>query len=130
MPKSLILLLFASLFAGCSNNGWLKQNSQETNRGYFADASECSRSAMRKEAIKVPTAGSVSVVEVPTGYDADKFMVCMEYAGRPVSRTDLTEYLNVSNACLHEAQDAKNPDEGYADCIRRSRLNVEIINNE
>lgn len=130
MTKSSLLILNMIMLAACTNNESIKQNFSDANSGYFSDASECSQSSMRKEEIKVPTAGSVSVVEVPIGYDAGRFLVCMEYAGRPVSRVDLTEYLNVSNACLHEARKTENPDDGYADCIKRSRLNVEIINKE
>lgn len=86
---------------------------------------------MRKETVNVPTASSVSVVEIPTTYDAGKFIVCMEYAGRPVSRAGLTDdYFNVSNACVNEARNMKNPDAGYADCISRSRLNVEVITDK
>lgn len=130
MGKSPLLALCITMLSACTNSDSIKQDSSDTHRGYFADASNCSQSAIRKEEINVPTAGSVSVVEVPTGYDAGKFIACMEYAGRPVSRVDLTEYINVSNTCLYEAKESKNPDADYADCIRRSRLNVEIINDE
>jgi hypothetical protein len=86
---------------------------------------------MRKEAFNVPTAGSVSVVEIPVGYDANTFIACMEYAGRPVSpRVDVTEYLNISTTCLNEARKSEYPDESYASCIKRSRLNIEVISDE
>lgn len=129
MLKPLLPLLCTGLLAGCTD-GRLTRHDQDANRGYFADALECGQSAMRKETVNVPTAGSVSVVEIPTVYDADKFVVCMAHAGRPVSRADLAEYLYVSNACLHEARYMENPDDGYAACVTRSRLNVEIIDDK
>ncbi len=82
---------------------------------------------MRKESFNVPTAGSVSSIEIPVGTDAGKFTVCMEHARRPVSRVDASEYLKVSSACLQEARGMEQPDDGYAQCIKRSRLEVEII---
>jgi hypothetical protein len=85
---------------------------------------------MRKESIRLPTAGSVSNVDIPIGYDANIFIVCMGHAGRPVSRVDVTDYLKVSTACLQNARALENSDEGYADCIKRSRLSVEIINDK
>jgi hypothetical protein len=86
---------------------------------------------MRKAAFNVPTAGSVSVVEIPVGYDANTFIVCMEHAGRPVSpRADVTDYLTVSTDCLHQARESEHPDQNYASCIKRSRLKVEVITDE
>ncbi|OQW67947.1 MAG: hypothetical protein BVN35_20130 [Proteobacteria bacterium ST_bin11] len=119
MDKLPLLVFFIT---ACANS----ESITDSNRGY-ADASECSESAMHKERIKVPTANSVSVIEIPITYVAGKFILCMKYAERPVSRVDATEYLNVSNACLHEARDAENPDESYAACVR---LNVEVMTDE
>ena len=130
MIKFSALLLCITLLLACTNNEWVKKNIQDTNHGYFSDASECGQTAIRKEKLLVPTAGSLSVVEIPIYYDANVFIVCMEHAGRPVSRVDLTEYLNVSTACLQKARGTENPDESYADCIKRSRLDVEIITDE
>jgi hypothetical protein len=128
MIKYSAFFLCIILLSGCTNNDLVKQNSHDINRGYFSDASECSQTAMRKEAYNVPTAGSVSVVEIPVGYDAGKFIVCMEHAGRPVSsRVDVTDYLNVSTDCLNEARKSEHPDQNYASCIKRSRLNIEVI---
>ncbi len=129
MDKYLALLLCSGFLAGCGNE-LLTHDNQSDNKGYFADATQCSQSAMRKESLNVPTAGSVSVIEVPMGYDAGKFIVCMEYAKRPVSRGDAGEYLKVSTACLQEARGSEHPDNRYADCIKRSRLDIEIITDK
>lgn len=53
---------------------------------------------MRKKEVLVPTAGSQNVVDVPIYFDPNIFIVCREHAGRPIARTDLTEYLNISIA--------------------------------
>jgi hypothetical protein len=50
----------------------------------------------------------------------------MKHAGRPVPNVDATDYLNASTTCLQKAR----ADEGYADCIKSSRLDVEIINDK
>jgi hypothetical protein len=131
MIKCSAISLCIILLSGCTSNELVKQNSPDINRGYFSDASECSQSAMRKTAFNVPTAGSVSVVEIPVGYDANTFIVCMEHAGRPTSsRVDVTDYLKVSTDCLHEARESEHPDESYASCIKRSQLKVEVITDE
>lgn len=131
MFKFPVMFLCITLLLGCSKNEWVRQHNADTNSGYFLDAHECSQSAMRKLSFLVPPAGSASAVELPIGYDANIFIVCMEHAGRPVSsRVDVTEYLKISTACLQEARDSVSSDQSYANCIRRSRLNVEVINVE
>jgi hypothetical protein len=131
MIKYPVFSLCIILLSGCTSNELVNQNSHDINRGYFSDASECSQSAMRKTAFNVPTAGSVSVVEIPVGYDANTFIVCMEHAGRPVSpHADVTEYLNISTTCLNEARKSEYPDESYASCIKQSRLKVEVITDK
>ncbi|MEQ1620474.1 MAG: hypothetical protein ABL919_03635 [Methylococcales bacterium] len=119
------LLLIISLLTGCTKNELISQNNQVENPGYFSDASKCYQSSVRVEKILVnPTVG---VVEIPIGYDANTFVVCMDYSGRPVSRADPTKYLNTSTTCLQHARDAEYPDKSYADCIDRSHLDIEII---
>lgn len=129
MDKYLALLLYLSLVIGCSTE-LQRYDGQDNNKGYFKDATECSHLAMRKELINVPTAGSISVVEVPTGYDEGKFIVCMAYAKRPVARDHATEFLKISTNCLHKASGSEQPDNSYADCMQRSRLSVEIISDQ
>lgn len=130
MGKSPLLVFWLVILPACTHSEWLSPDASDANRGYFADALNCRQSALRTEAIKVPTAHSMSIIEVPTTYDAGKFVVCMEYAGRPVSRVDLSDYLTISSVCLNEARNMANPDDAYADCIQRSRLNVEIITDK
>ncbi len=131
MSKYLIVLLSCGLFTGC-NKELVSTNTStsQINRGYFSDASDCRQTSARTEKLNIPTAGSMSVVEVPTGYDAGKFTVCMDYKKRPVARADATEYLNASITCLHQAQAAEHADDSYADCIKRSQLQLEYIPGE
>jgi len=127
MINNSAMLLWLILLSGCAGNELSIANNQGNNRGYFADATQCSQSSMRKEQILLPNPGAAGAIEIPLGYDPDLFIVCMEHAGRPVSRADLTEYLNVSTICLDEARGAENPDEDYANCVKRSDLSVEIL---
>lgn len=124
MNSFLMSILLVCLLVGC-NQALVTQESPE-HKGYFADAFRCNQSSMRKESVNVPTAGSMSVVEVPMGYDAGKFTVCMQYAKRPVSRADASEYLKVSSNCLQVARGSDNPDQSYSDCLKNSRLNLQI----
>jgi hypothetical protein len=125
-----VMLLCITLLLGCTSKEFVKQNNQDTNRGYFSDASKCSQSAMNKQKFNVPTAGTATVIEIPIGYDANIYVDCMKHTGWPVPSADPTEYLAVSTDCLQKAQGTKNLDESYADCIKRSRLNVEVITDK
>jgi hypothetical protein len=122
-----VVLLFMSLLLGCTGNEIGKPNNEDTKRGYFSDASKCRESAMYKEKINVNNSG---VVEIPVAYKANAFLDCMKYTGWPVPRADPTEYLDVSTTCLKKAQGTENLDESYAECIRRSRLNIEVITDK
>jgi hypothetical protein len=139
MKISQPIFMCINFLLGCTNSEFLRQHNQDSNRGYFTDASECTESSMRKQALNVPLTGGtkdnpavigVTNVEIPLGYDANIFLVCMKHAGRPVPHVDATDYLNASTTCLQKAQATSDPDEGYADCIKRSRLDVEIINDK
>lgn len=112
---------------GCSDRESVKFVGTKTNDGYFFDALQCSQSSMLHQSVKVPTAGSFSVVEVPLGCDANAFIACMAHAGRPVACADPTEYINVSKACLQEARGATNQDDAYSLCIKRSRIKVDVL---
>ena len=125
-----VVLLCITLLSGCTSNELVKQNNPDTNRGYFSDASKCSQSAMNKQRLNVPTAGTQTVIEIPIGYDANTYVDCMKHTGWPVPRADPTEYLDVSTACLKKAQGTENPDKSYADCIKRSRLDVEVVTDK
>jgi len=115
------VILLSLLLQSCSD--YLSK--QDT--GYFSDASSCFRSSERKESVKVPTAGTMTVIEVPTGNDANVFGQCMEQAGHPVTKPDPEGYLNVSRACLQQARDSSNPDDAYAKCVRHGKITVEPI---
>lgn len=125
-----VVLFFITLLLGCAGNELAKQNSQDAKRGYFSDASKCRQSAMLKQSFNVPTGNTATVVEIPVAYEENAFLGCMKQAGRPVPSADPTEYLEVSTACLKKAQATENLDESYADCIKRSRLGVEVITDK
>jgi len=95
--------------------------------GYFSDASNCYRSSERKVYVKVPTAGTMTVIEVPIGNDANVFGLCMEHAGHPVPKANPDDYLNVSRACMQAARDSSNPDDAYVKCVRYGKIIVETI---
>ena len=126
-PRAFLCL---TLLSGCAGNELGKQNTQDAKRGYFSDASKCRQSAMQKQTFNVPTGSTATVVEVPVAYEENAFLDCMKHTGWPVPRADPTEYLEVSTACLKKAQATENLDESYADCIKRSRLNVEVITDK
>ncbi len=125
-----VLLLCTILLSGCTNSELVNKNSQDTNRSYFSDALACNQSTMQKTKINVPTAGTQTVIEFPIGHDADTFVDCMKHEGRPIPRADPTEYLNLSTTCLQKAQGTENMDENYAACVKRSRLNVQVITDK
>jgi hypothetical protein len=124
MFKFAVISLFI-LLASCSDI-LPRQNSDDA--GYFSDSSDCFRSSVRKVPIKVPTALTMTVIEVPIGHDADLFGQCMEYAGHPpAAKVNADEYLNVSRACMKEAAASETPDTAYAKCVRRGKITVETI---
>jgi len=125
-----VLLLCIILLSGCANSELVNKNSQETNRGYFSDALACNQSTMQKTKINVPTAGTQTVIEIPVGHDANTYVDCMKHEGWPVPRADSTEYLKVSTACLQQTRGTENMDENYEACIKRSRLDVEVITDK
>lgn len=127
MSRLSVILLCVIALPGCTERESVKFVGKKTNDGYFFDALQCSQASMRHESIKVPTAGSFSVVEVPLGCDANAFIACMAHAGRPVACADPSEYINVSKACLQEARGAANQDDAYSLCIKRSRIKVDVL---
>ncbi len=131
MKKCAILLLNFLLISACANNDSLiKTPNQDQDVGYFADATKCSAAAMRHETILLPSPTLAGSIDIPMGYDADKFQSCMTYAGRPVDRGDSRLYFQVSEDCLSAARKAEHADLEYADCIKRSHLQVEVIDKE
>ncbi|WP_431065593.1 hypothetical protein [Methylotuvimicrobium sp.] len=102
----------------------------EDHRGYFTDASNCFKISMHKERIKVPTGGSMTVVEIPVIYDAGAFTNCMRFAGHKTPKVDLEDYLTVSHQCYLEARGMSNSDDVYADCVHRSRIGVELLEDD
>lgn len=123
MLKYFALLPISLLLAGCGNTLSVKQ---ENNGGYFADALACSQSSERTETVHLANPGAAGSIDIPLGYDAGKFKVCMIQAGRPVASIDPAKYLGSSISCLDEAYSADKSDEVYAECIRRSDLKVDV----
>ncbi|WP_262963668.1 hypothetical protein [Methylobacter psychrophilus] len=125
-----VLLLSAILLSGCANNQLVTENGSNTNLGYFSDALTCNQSTTQKTKINVPTGGVQTVIEMPIGYDANTFVDCMKHEGWPVTHADPTEYLKVSTDCLQKTQGTENMDENYAACVKRSRMNVDVITDK
>jgi hypothetical protein len=123
MNKFAVILLL-TLLQSCSSH-LSGQNMPDT--GYFSDASDCYRSSERKVYVKVPTAGAMTVIDVPIGNDANMFSLCMEHAGHPPTHANPEDYLSVSRACSQHARDSSSPDEAYAKCIRHGKITVDII---
>lgn len=116
MPKFFILLLSLLILPSCATDIG-KQNA-----GHFADATTCFQTTARNEKVKVPTAPTITVVDVPLGNDAGAFGLCMGKKGHPVPQANVEVYLNLSRACLSEARHAANANEAYANCIDRNNI--------
>ena len=127
MNKFSVLLLCSALLLGCVSNESVKQSSQDANVDYFSDATACSDSTQPKQTINVPTGRTQSQVQMRLGRDKNAYVACMKQKGWSVLRADPTEYQAVTKACHLQAQGAKDFDKSYADCISRSRLDVEVI---
>lgn len=123
MFKLAVILLSLPL-SGCSD--YLSRHDTD-DTGYFADASTCFQSSMRKESVKVPTARTMTVIEVPVGNNANDFGLCMEQAGHPITQANPDAYLDVARTCLQQARGSSNPDEAYAACVRHGKITVEAI---
>jgi hypothetical protein len=121
------VIFLAILLQSCSTT---LSRQDKPDSGYFSDASDCYRSSERKVYVKVPTAGTMTVVDVPIGNDATLFSLCIEHAGHPATHADPEDYLNVSRACSQHARDSSYPDEAYAKCIRHGKITVETITHE
>jgi len=123
MVKFAVILL-SLLLQSCSTYS----SKQGTNKDdYFSVASSCFRSSERKVYVKVPTAGTMTVIEVPVGNDANVFGSCMEHSGHPVTQANPEDYLNVSRACMQEARDSSSPNDTYAKCVRHGKITVETM---
>ncbi|MDO9103493.1 MAG: hypothetical protein Q7U57_00890 [Methylovulum sp.] len=99
----------------------------DDNAGYFADATGCFQSSVRKESVKVPTAGTMTVIDLPIGNDANIFGLCMEQAGHPAPQANPNDYLDVARYCLQQARSSSEPDDTYARCVRLGKITVETI---
>lgn len=128
--KNIVLPITMLILQSCSAT--LTQTThREDHRGYFIDASNCFKTSMRKERVKVPTGLSgMTVVEIPTVYDAGSFTNCMRFAGHKTPKVDLEDYLTVSRQCYLEARGQSNADDVYADCVYRSRIGVELLDDD
>jgi uncharacterized protein YceK len=125
-----LFILLAALLSACSQ---VSQHKAVGDQGYFNDAAQCYQTAERTESTMIPTAGGRGQIEmeIPMGYDASEFMDCMSYAGRPVTpNVNPNVYLQTSSTCINQSRSADNPDAAFADCIERSRLKVEVIDEK
>jgi hypothetical protein len=84
----------------------------------------------RRLHVAVPAGAAVTAVDMPGYQDAGDFGECMRQAGYVAPRADPQEYLEVARTCLGEATRAGNPDAAYGDCVRRSRITVEVLPDE
>ena len=123
MSKS-TLLLIAMLMQSCS--GYLL-GKDKSDMGYFSDASDCYRSSERNVSVKVPAAGTMTVIDVPIGNDANMFSLCMEHAGHPPTHANPEDYLILSRACSQHARDSSKADKTYATCIQNGKITVETL---
>ena len=121
------VILLSLLLQSCADFPY-RNDTEDT--GYFSDASNCYRSSERKVLVKVPTATTMTVVEVPIGNDANIFGLCMEHAGHAVTKADPDDYLNVSRACMQETRNSSKPDDAYAKCVRYGKIIVETITTD
>ncbi|MDD5275943.1 MAG: hypothetical protein PHR16_07665 [Methylovulum sp.] len=125
MYNTVIMLLISLMVQGCSDYF----SKSGTDSKYFSDASTCYQSSVRKEQLKVPTAGTMSIIEIPTGNDAGAFSNCMAYKGHPIEKADPEAYLNASRECLQATGNATDPGNAYADCIKHGNITVETLPN-
>ena len=123
----LAVILLSLLLQSCSNYP-SRRDADAT--GYFSDAASCFRYSERKVYVKVPTALTMTVIEVPIGNDANIFGLCMEHAGHAVPKADPDDYLNVSRACMQETRNSSKPDDAYAKCVRYGKIIVETITTD
>jgi hypothetical protein len=121
------VMLLSLLLQSCS--GYFSRQGQD-DAGYFSDASSCFQSSMHKESVKVPTAGTMTIIDVPVGSDANAFGLCMEQAGHPHTPANPDDYLQVSRTCLQQARESLTPDDTYARCVRHGKITVETIRPE
>jgi hypothetical protein len=95
--------------------------------GYRQESVLCVQQSQRKQQVAFPAGGAVTTVDMPGYYDARDFGECMRRAGYGVPRADPQQYLEVARTCLGDAAQAGDPDAAYADCVRRSRITVEVL---
>jgi hypothetical protein len=127
MPKTnnVILLVFLQ---SCSIN---TNNLAHTDNSYFNDSSDCFRSSERKVALNVPTAGTMSIIEVPIGNEATLYGLCMEHAGHHrATQTDPEAFFRVSRACSQLVRPSSSTDVDFAKCVRRGNISVESIRSD
>lgn len=128
MLKFAAILSSLLILPACSGHS-VKQTGNIENAGYFADATDCLKLSKRSESVKVPTGGTMSTIDIPTVYDANYFGACMKYADHPspTAPVDLEPYLKISHDCLQDAHHSPSPDNAYAECIKRSKIEVETL---
>jgi len=127
MYKKVIMLLVPLMLQGCPSSF---SSHEPDNTDYFSDASTCYQSSLRKGQIKVPTAKSMTVVEVPITNDPAAFNTCMEYKGHPAATVDPDTYMDIARECRKTAHHAENPDHAYADCVKHGNITVEAFPKE
>lgn len=138
MPKKIIAVLCLLLLQACASHP-AQRSEDESDRVFFADASQCYESTAHKQQIQLNVGGNntqtaPSVVtpiniELPSAPDADAYNNCMVGLGHRVPKVSAAAYLQASQSCLEQSRGADNPNEAYAACIRHGSLQVESIGN-
>jgi hypothetical protein len=123
-------LLITMLILQCCTGAYTQIESSEDQRGYFNDASNCFKTSMRKEQLQVPTGQGMTVVEIPMASDAGVFTNCMRFAGHKTPKANLENYFTVSRQCYLEARSLSNSDDVYTDCIQRSKIGIEFLEDD
>lgn len=127
MLKFFVCLLQLVILPACSTD-FFKQDADDSD--YFADALTCHQSSLRKEQVKVLTGNSMTIVDVPSVYDAGVFSNCMAHEGHVVPSTSADAYLAVSHHCYMEARGLANADSVYAACMKKSNIVIETSPEE
>jgi hypothetical protein len=138
LVKFSLILLSLLVLQACSHFLTETDKADKSSR-YFADASECYRTAQKKEQISVMMSGNKDhsfafpiTIDIPITYDAGAFKNCMIYAGHKAPKIDAdpTAYLELSKRCIEEARGEDNTNDVYANCIKNGDISVDVIESK